>query len=131
MDNDVLCRGKLINYVVFGEVIVILVGDVFLNLVVEVCMDWILCYGCEKNLVKVVKYFFWVFGVEGMIGGQVIDIINFGQDIKSEEFLFEMYLKKILRLIQVLCVCGVFVVGVEDDVVYDMEEFGKNFGFVF
>lgn len=69
MDNDVLCRGKLINYVVFGEVIVILVGDVFLNLAVEVCMDWILCYGCEKNLVKAVKYFFWVFGVEGMIGG--------------------------------------------------------------
>lgn len=30
MDNDDYCWGKLMNYKVYGEVMVILVGDVFL-----------------------------------------------------------------------------------------------------
>jgi len=131
MDNDVLRRGKPTNHVMFGEAIAILAGDALLNLAAEVCMDWILRYGCRENLIKAAKYLFWASGVEGMIGGQVIDITNSGQDIKNEELLFEMHLKKTSRLIQASCVCGALVADAEDRVVFDLEEYGKNLGLAF
>lgn len=69
MDDDDLCCGKLINYKVFGEVIVVLVGDGFLmesfKLIIFYVLDEVLvekCFWFVNELILVV-------GIEGMVGG--------------------------------------------------------------
>ncbi|ABP67703.1 Polyprenyl synthetase [Caldicellulosiruptor saccharolyticus DSM 8903] len=131
MDNDVLRRGKPTNHVVFGEAIAILAGDALLNKAAEVCFNWILRNKAKENFIKAAEYLFKASGTEGMIGGQVIDVVNSGKEITEENLLYEMHLKKTSKLIQASCVCGAYVAGAKEEVISDFEEYGKNLGLAF
>lgn len=131
MDNDVLRRGKPTNHVVFGEAIAILAGDALLNKAAEICFGWILKNKAKENFIKAAEYLFRASGTEGMIGGQVIDVVNSGQEIKDERLLYEMHLKKTSKLIQASCVCGAYVAGAAQEVILDFEEYAKNLGLAF
>lgn len=72
MDDDDLCCGCLIVYCVYDEVIVLLVGDVlqmqvFIVLVELGVVSQVMCVVLVVELVC-------VFGLFGMVGGQVIDL---------------------------------------------------------
>ncbi|WAM32576.1 polyprenyl synthetase family protein [Caldicellulosiruptor naganoensis] len=131
MDNDILRRGKPTNHVVFGEAIAILAGDALLNKAAEVCLEWILKNNAHINFIEAARYLFKASGTEGMIGGQVIDVINSGKKIEDETLLYEMHLKKTSKLIQASCVCGAYVAGAPQEVISDFEEYGKNLGLAF
>lgn len=67
MDNDDYCRGKLINYKVYGEWKVIFVGDVLLIKVFELVFNDIIIEDSVK--VSIIKRFLKVSGYWGMVGG--------------------------------------------------------------
>lgn len=131
MDNDTLRRGKPTNHVVFGEAIAILAGDGLLNLAMEISLDWICKNQYKKEFIEAARYFFKCSGVEGMIGGQVIDIVNSGGEINNENLIKEMHIKKTSRLIQASCVCGAIVAKSLPDTIQEIEEFGENLGLAF
>lgn len=88
MDNDDYRRGKLTNHKVFGENIAILAGDALLNYAYEIMIG----YTVElKNESKIKQYIQGLMeitgasGTQGMIVGQVADILNDGNKIDKEK----------------------------------------------
>ena len=75
MDDDDLRRGKPTNHKVYGEAMAVLAGDGLLNLAFETASDpenmaWI---SAETQL-KAIRALSHASGMEGMIGGQVLDM---------------------------------------------------------
>lgn len=103
MDNDDLRRGMPTNHKKFGEDIAVLAGDTLLNEAMILMMNYSLNNG-ERALIAA-KEIAEAAGAEGMIGGQVVDIINEGKEISKEELEY-MHLKKTGELIRVSLVSG-------------------------
>lgn len=89
MDNSDYRRGKLTCHKKFGEAIAILAGDALLTLAFE-----IMCDGTQN--VELVKLLAKAIGLQGMIGGQVMDI--YYSDM-TNEMLNVIHLKKTAALI--------------------------------
>lgn len=91
MDNDDLRRGKPTNHIKFQENIAVLAGDALLNEAMIIMMDYAL--KSENNALRAAHEIAVAAGAEGMIGGQVVDIISEGKKISQDELEY-MHAKK-------------------------------------
>ena len=128
MDNDDLRRGKPTNHKVYGENIAVLAGDTLLNEAMNLMMRFSLKNG-EKSLVAA-EMIASAAGPEGMIGGQVVDIINEGKKISEDELKY-MHMNKTGALIKVSIVSGAILGEAPEDDVRKLEKFGENLGLAF
>lgn len=128
MDNDDLRRGKPTNHKVYGENIAVLAGDTLLNEAMNLMMKFSLKNG-EKSLVAAEKIAS-AAGPDGMIGGQVVDIINEGKKISEDELKY-MHMKKTGALIKVSIVSGAILGEAPEDDIKKLEKFGENLGLAF
>jgi geranylgeranyl diphosphate synthase, type II len=87
MDNDDFRRGKPTNHKVYGEAIAVLAGDGLLNLAYEVMLDCCLAKN-NINSLKAMKEISYASGVNGMIGGQAMDILSENKVITKENLLY-------------------------------------------
>ena len=128
MDNDDLRRGKPTNHKVYGEDIAVLAGDALLNEAMNVMMKFSLNHGREALVAsqKIAE----AAGAEGMIGGQVVDIINVGKKISEEELRY-MHMKKTGALIKVSIVAGAILGNASEEEIELLEKFGENLGLAF
>ena len=69
-------------------------------------------------------------GPEGMIGGQVVDIINEGKKITEDELRY-MHIKKTGELIKVSILAGAILGNAPEDDIKALEKFGENLGLAF
>lgn len=129
MDNDDLRRGMPTNHKVFGEAIAILAGDGLLNEAVNILFDYI---GKNNNVnaVKACSYIMKASGAEGMIGGQLVDIISENKEIDSEILHF-MHKKKTGALIKASIVAGAILGGANDNEIKILENYGEKLGLAF
>lgn len=126
MDNDDMRRGKPSTHKKFGEGLGLLAGDALLThafsaMLAAVCSD-------DKK-VRAVSYLSENAGVNGMIGGQVIDTETEGAIIDAET-LFLMDKLKTSALIKCACVLGCIIGGRYDYIPY-AESFAENLGIAF
>ncbi len=128
MDNDDLRRGMPTNHKKFGEDIAVLAGDTLLNEAMILMMNYSLNNG-ERALIAA-KEIAEAAGAEGMIGGQVVDIINEGKEISKEELEY-MHLKKTGELIRVSLVSGAILAEAPKKDIDILNEFGKKLGLAF
>ena len=128
MDDDDLRRGKPTNHKVYGENIAVLAGDTLLNEAMNLMMRFSLKNG-EKSLVAA-EMIASAAGPEGMIGGQVVDIINEGKKISEDELKY-MHMKKTGELIKVSIVSGAILGEAPEDDIRKLEKFGENLGLAF
>ncbi len=128
MDNDDLRRGKPTNHKVFGEAIAILAGDSLLNEAFNILIDFSIKNG-EKALLAT-KEITNASGAEGMIGGQIVDIINEGKEIQEEELLY-MHSKKTGELIKASILSGAIYGGASKEELSKLKIFGENLGLAF
>ena len=128
MDNDDLRRGKPTNHKVYGEDIAVLAGDALLNEAMNVMMKFSLNHGREALVAsqKIAE----AAGAEGMIGGQVVDIINEGKKISEEELRY-MHMKNTGALIKVSIVAGAILGNASEEEIELLEKFGENLGLAF
>ena len=128
MDNVDLRRGKPTNHKVYGEDIAVLAGDALLNEAMNVMMKFSLNHGREALVAsqKIAE----AAGAEGMIGGQVVDIINEGKKISEEELRY-MHMKKTGALIKVSIVAGAILGNASEEEIELLEKFGENLGLAF
>lgn len=77
MDNDDLRRGKPTNHIIYGDGMAVLAGDGLLNLAYEELFD--LCK-LKPELIKACRNIAHNAGVNGMIGGQSMDLTQFESD---------------------------------------------------
>lgn len=128
MDDDDLRRGKPTNHKVYGENIAVLAGDTLLNEAMNLMMKFSLKNG-KRALIASEKIAL-ASGPEGMIGGQVVDIINEGKKITEDELRY-MHIKKTGELIKVSILAGAILGNAPEDDIKALEKFGENLGLAF
>ncbi|NKF05342.1 farnesyl-diphosphate synthase [Clostridium gasigenes] len=128
MDNDDLRRGKPTSHKKFGEDIAVLAGDALLNEAMMLMMDYSLKNG--ERALKASREIAKAAGPEGMIGGQVVDIINEGKKISKDELEY-MHLKKTGELIRVSIEAGAILAEASEYDSHILSEFGKKLGLAF
>jgi len=126
--HDDLRRGKPTCHVVFGEAIAILAGDALQTRAFEVLA------GLDSPAAATVKIIGLVANavgtVEGMIGGQVLDIES--EHLKPTPELVEaIHRAKTGALIRVSVVAGGVFAGANDDDVARLDRFGRKAGLAF
>ena len=77
MDNDDLRRGKPTNHKVYGDAVATLAGDALLTEAFNV-LSLLSKHHDPAKVVEVIKYVSRSAGMNGMVGGQVLDIENDG-----------------------------------------------------
>ncbi|WP_024615042.1 polyprenyl synthetase family protein [Clostridium sp. Ade.TY] len=128
MDDDDLRRGKPTNHKVYGENIAVLAGDALLNEAMTMLMESALENGEEglKAAIEISK----ASGANGMIGGQVVDILSEGKNISLEELEY-MHSKKTGELIRCSVISGALLAKAPQEDLYKLNEFSKKLGLVF
>lgn len=128
MDNDDLRRGQPTNHIKFQENIAVLGGDALLNEAMIIMMNYALKN--KENSLKAAYEIAVAAGAEGMIGGQVVDIISEGKEI-SEDKLQYMHARKTGALIKSSIVAGAILANAPEDDLKALEEYGDKLGLVF
>lgn len=128
MDNDDLRRGKPTNHKVYGENIAVLAGDALLNEAMILLMDFSIKHG--KDALVAAREIAYAAGADGMIGGQVVDIINERKRISKEELNY-MHLKKTGELIRSSIVAGAILAEADKSEIDLLNKFGMNLGLAF
>jgi geranylgeranyl diphosphate synthase type II len=128
LDNDDLRRGKPTCHVAFGEAIAILAGDALQTRAFEVLA------GLECPPVATVKIIGLIANavgtIDGMIGGQVLDIES--EHVKpTAELVNAIHRAKTGALIRVAVVAGGVYAGATEDDAARLDLFGRKAGLAF
>ncbi len=126
MDDDDFRRGEPSSHKVFGEAKALLAGDALLNHAFSCVASANLS---DKQIVQAIKELSAYAGVNGMIGGQVIDIEGENKNLGLDE-LFLMDKLKTSALITSACVLGCIAAD-RYDVIPVAVRFGENLGLAF
>ena len=128
MDNDDYRRGKLTNHKVFGEALAILAGDALLTQAFEVILRQ---QGVSAEvLVQVLKEMSIAAGPNGMVGGQVIDMLSEGKRISMEE-LRKMHMGKTGALFRAAIRSGAILGGASEAKLAALTTYADCFGLAF
>lgn len=129
MDDDDFRRGRLTSHKVFGEDMAVLAGDALLTLAFEVISR------DQKDqpalaVLQAVRDLAQASGSEGMIGGQVMDILSENHALSQNE-LQQMDNLKTGALIRASLKIGALLAGAAPDVVKALCRYGDAFGLAF
>ncbi|HXP10742.1 MAG TPA: polyprenyl synthetase family protein, partial [Acidobacteriaceae bacterium] len=128
LDDDDLRRGKPTCHVVFGEAIAILAGDALQTQAYEV-LAGLQCPA--PNTVRIVGAIAQATGtVDGMIGGQVMDL-EAEEHKPTAEMVEAIHRAKTGALIRVSLVTGGIYAGGSDNDIERLQEFGRKAGLAF
>lgn len=129
MDNDLLRRGMPTTHAKYGHAVGILAGDALLNYAYEVVSEAF----NEENysmVIKALKVLSKKPGITGMLGGQVVDVVNSGNVIDIE-LLQYIHRLKTSALIETSMMVGAILAGATDEDVKKIEECALNIGLAF
>ena len=122
MDNDDLRRGKPTNHKVYGDALAVLAGDGLLTYAFET----VLKSPCNKN-VEAGLCLAKLSGFDGMVGGQVIDIIG----STDKEMLIDLHRRKTGALISAGAYIGAISADAEEKDIDNVTQFAENLGLAF
>ena len=128
MDNDDLRRGKPTNHKIYGEAIAVLAGDGLLNEAMIIMLDQ--CLDGSLNKIKASNLIAKASGAEGMIAGQIRDILSEGISISEEKLLY-MHKNKTGELIKAAVVCGATLGNADEVDLCYLKEYGEKLGLAF
>jgi geranylgeranyl diphosphate synthase, type II len=128
LDNDDLRRGKPTCHVVFGEAMAILAGDALQTRAFEVLANLDTPPAATVQIIRLVANA--VGTVDGMIGGQVLDIES-EHSKPTAELVDAIHRAKTGALIRASVVAGGIYAGATGDDVTRLELFGRKAGLAF
>ncbi|MBC8590567.1 polyprenyl synthetase family protein [Lachnospiraceae bacterium NSJ-29] len=134
MDNDQFRRGKPTNHMVYGEAMSILAGDGLLNLAFEI-MSKSIEYDNEDNgeykrKIRAIQEISKNSGVQGMIGGQVVDLLGNHENMNRDKLKF-MYKAKTAGLFQASVVAGAILGGAKEEEIEILRNFSLDLGLLY
>ena len=128
MDDDDLRRGRPSCHRAFGEDVAILAGDALYAEAFRLLLDH--PYGDPRNLLRAACELAGATGVEGMVGGQYIDIA--GKAVPGPEGLRRLHELKTGRLIAASIECVLLLAGgLELDRIASFSAFARELGVLF
>lgn len=128
MDNDDLRRGKPTNHKVYGDSIATLAGDGLLNEAMNIMFDFSLKNG--KKALEASSLISHSSSCEGMIGGQVVDIISEDKNTTIDELLY-MHSKKTGALIKAAVLSGAIMGDASENDIKLLDVYGEKLGLAF
>ena len=131
MDDDDMRRGKPSCHVAFDEATALLAGDALINLAFGVvCSEESAGMIGAENAVRASRVLSEYVGVDGMIGGQVVDLISEGKQIDLDTVMY-IHKLKTCALIQAAVSMGCIAAGKDDKTIKKAAEYGYNLGLAF
>lgn len=134
MDNDDLRRGRPTCHVVFGQAMAVLAGDGLLNLAFETAARAVRESDADTmpRAAAALTVLGDKAGCNGMIGGQVVDILaeETGHVTDGDELLF-IHEKKTAALLQAALMIGGIMGGADDERCQRLERIGLLLGVAF
>jgi geranylgeranyl diphosphate synthase type II len=131
MDNDDYRRGKLTNHKVYGEAMAILAGDALLNKAFEVALEESVKLNLEEDkIIKSLMVLANLSGTEGMIGGQVVDLVSERKEIDIDILKYMHYMKT-GALIRCAAKIGCIIGGANEQQMDLIGEYANNLGLAF
>ncbi|MBW6515812.1 MAG: polyprenyl synthetase family protein [Candidatus Cloacimonetes bacterium] len=127
IDNDDIRRGKPTCHVVYGADLALLAGDALLVNSIELLN----MVDLEDTLkLKIIKEFVAVCGDQGLIAGQMADIINEGKKGNPKVLEF-IHLNKTVKLFQLCTRIACFVAKAGEEDFQRLDRYGYLFGMAF
>ena len=128
MDNDDMRRGKPSCHIKFGEEYALLAGDALLTEAFGVIAD-------AKDIspefkVKAISYLAHYSGINGMIGGQTVDLLSENEQVSEEKLILICNLKT-AALIKAASVIGCILAGADETEISAAKEYSDNLGLAF
>lgn len=130
MDNDEYRRGHKTTHVVYGEAMAILAGDALLNLAYETAASAFSDDPGNPAVGRALQVFASKVGIQGMMGGQSVDVELVDQAL-SEEQLYFIYRLKTGALIEASMMVGAILAGASPEDVEKVEQIARNVGMAF
>jgi geranylgeranyl diphosphate synthase, type II len=144
LDNDDLRRGQPTNHKVFGEAMALLAGDALLMLALEVLLEKTPAHVPNQLTMATAIELTRAAGAEGMVGGQVEDLLYTGlvtdktkflpahdHDLVDEATLASIHKRKTGALIRFAAWSGAKLAGAHESQLKAMAEFGDLLGLAF
>ena len=128
MDNDDYRRGKLTNHKVYGAGLATLAGDALLTLAFEVLLRQ--SGVSDATRLAVVREMAMAAGMNGMVGGQAIDLASEGHRIPME-LLKKMHMGKTGALFRAAIRSGAILGGADDAQLAALTRYADAFGLAF
>ncbi len=122
MDDDDLRRGRPTSHKVYGEAMAILAGDALLTMAFEVAS--------QSGDARVVAELAGAAGAEGMVGGQVIDLMSENEQLTVDE-LQRLHACKTGALIRASVRAGVLLGGGSEEALTRLTQYGEHIGLAF
>ena len=107
LDNDVYRRGKLTTHKKFGEAEAILIGDALLTHAFYLLSEKNLEFLNAEKIVKIIARTSLYSGINGMIGGQMIDLESENKliDLETLKYIHNHKTGKLIKLpIEIACI---------------------------
>lgn len=128
MDDDDLRRGKPTAHKVYGEGMAMLAGDALLNMAFEVMLG---DSNFDKNTLEAMSYVAKMCGINGMIGGQCLDLANESKENFGIQELTRLNRLKTSCLIRAALVGSAIRCGADAEEVQALEIYAQNLGEIF
>ena len=138
MDNDRVRRGQDSTWAHFSEAQGILAGDALSLYAFQAVLETFqkekrknpMLSRYEGRVLSALLVLARESGIDGMVGGQVVDLEKEGQPLSEEELFFIME-KKTAALLRASLLMGAILGGAEEKVQEGIALFGKNLGLAF
>ena len=129
MDNDSIRRGKPSCHIAFGEDNALLAGDALLTEAFKVIAN--VKNVKSGNIIRAVKELSNSAGINGMVGGQVLDL-QFEKSKPTVDEVIEMYSLKTGELLKVSSILGCLTSdNCDENIIKIATEFSKKIGLAF
>lgn len=130
LDNDDYRRGRKTSHVVFGEAMAILAGDALLNYAYETACK---AFGMDEDIHAVASAMCVLSqkpGINGMIGGQVVDVEMTGKELSKEQLEY-VYENKTGALVEASMMIGAILAGADEAKVAAVHKIASDVGMAF
>lgn len=128
MDDDDLRRGKPTNHVVFGEALAILAGDGLLTLAFGILAR--LPNLTAEQKIELIERLSYAAGAEGMVGGQVLDILGEGKSLTLDE-LEQVHINKTGALLSFSILAGGIIANASEEIMKALQTYAFHIGLAF
>lgn len=131
MDNDDLRRGRPTCHVVFGEAVALLAGDALLTEAFRIMASkGVMATGQGGVACRIIFEVARAAGAEGMVGGQVLDVLYEGKE-GTKEILDAIHTNKTAALIRAAVLAGALVAGADEEMIDRFSTYGSSVGLAF
>ncbi|WP_144511209.1 polyprenyl synthetase family protein [Bacillus sp. FJAT-22090] len=128
MDDDDLRRGKPTNHIVFGEALAILAGDALVTLAFGILARVSKLTADQK--VQLIDRLSYAAGAEGMVGGQVLDMLGEGQSLTLDQ-LEEIHINKTGALLSFSIIAGGIIGNASPEIMNALQKYAFHIGLAF